>query len=174
MPIRPPKGSRPYRGTTVSVDRSKEQISKLLRDYGADGVQWAEHFQSGTLQLQFAVAREGGGAIRFRITPAAFKEKHVSWDPIKGRNVTVEAPDWPRSMRLLLAWLKTKLESIAFGLTAIEEEFLAQTVVRDGTGQETTVGELIVPAIEAGGGQLPLLTGPGEHRDAIDTGVESR
>ena len=138
--IRPPKGKKPYAGTDVPIDRSKAQISQLLREYGAGGVQWTDNFQTGQVQLRFVVQREDGKATAFQITPAAFKEKHTGWDSTKGRNVTVEAPNWPRAMRLLHAWLKSKLESIAFGLTEVEEEFLAQTVVRDIHGAETTVG----------------------------------
>ena len=100
--------------------------------------------------------REDGGAIAFHITPAAFKEKHATYDPVAGKQTVVEAPNWPRAMRLLHAWLKTKLESIAFGLTAVEEEFLAQMVVRDARGNETTAGELVIPALETGHGTLAL------------------
>jgi hypothetical protein len=167
MVIRPPKGKKPYEGTTVGIDQSKNQISKLLRDYGAEGVAWTDNFQTGQVNLRFVVQREDGRATAFSITPAAFKEKHTSWDPTKGRNLTVEAPNWPRAMRLLHAWLKSKLESIAFGLTEVEEEFLAQMVVRDASGQETTAGELIIPAIEASGGRL-ALEAPRKREDVVD------
>jgi len=166
--IKPPKGKRPYAGTAVPIERTKGQITELLRSYGAVGVQWTDRFDTGEVQLQFAVTREDGGAIQFRITPAAFKEKHSTWNSLKGKHETVEAPDWPRSMRLLLAWLKTKLESIAFGLTAVEEEFLAHTVIRDAAGRETTVGELILPAIEEGGGRLMLEPARRKADDAVD------
>ena len=156
MTIHPPKGKKPYFGTAVSVDRSKEQIGKLLRDYGAEGILWADDFRTGSVTLQFVVTRADGRATAYRITPAAFKEKHSSYDPMKGKHVTVEAPNWPRSMRLLQAWMKTKLESIAYGLTEVEEEFLAHMVVRDAHGQESTAGELVLEAIERGQGQLAL------------------
>lgn len=169
MTIRPPKGKRPYSGTHVSIDRTKEQISKLLREYGAEGVGWTEKFQTGQVNLRFVVSRPNGTNTAYSITPAAFKEKHTNWDPMKGKHVTVESPDWPRSMRLLLAWLKTKLESIAFGLTEVEEEFLAHMVVRDQYGNETTAGKLVLPAIEKGGGQL-ALEAPKERGEVVDVG----
>ena len=162
--IRPPKGKKPYAGTAVSVDQSKAHVSKLLREYGAEGVAWTDNFQTGQVQLRFVVRREDGRATAFQITPAAFKEKHSTWDSTKGRTVTVEAPNWPRAMRLLHAWLKSKLESIAFGLTEVEEEFLAQMVIRDATGRETTAGELVLPALETGRGQLALES-PRKERD---------
>lgn len=156
MTIRPPKGKKPYAGTTVSVDISKARITKLLREYGAEGVAWMDNFQTGAVNLRFVVTRDDGRATAYSITPAAFKEEHRSWDPVKGKESVVTAPNWPRALRLLEAWVKTKLESVAFGLTEMEEEFLAQTVVRDAHGEETTVGELVIPAIEQGGGKLML------------------
>ncbi len=156
MTIRPPKNRNPYQGTSVSIDVSKNRITKLLKDYGAEGVSWTDNFQTGQVNLRFVVTREDGRSTAYSITPAAFKEKHSTWSSTAGRHVTVEAPNWPRAMRLLEAWLKTKLESIAFGLTAVEEEFLAQMIVRDAHGRESTAGELVLEAIETGGGQLAL------------------
>lgn len=167
MSIKPPKGKKPYAGTAVPIDRSKSQITELLRSYGAEGVMWTDNFATGAVQLRFAVRRDDGRVTGYQITPAAFKEKHTSWDPVKGRNVTVEAPNWPRAMRLLHAWLKTKLESIAYGLTEVEEEFMAQMLVQDQYGKETTIGELVLPAVEAGGGRL-ALEAPKSRSDAVD------
>ena len=156
MTIKPPKGKTPYGGTKVPIERSKAQISDLLRAYGAEAIQWTDNFQTGEVQLRFVVKRDDGRAIGFEVTPAAFREKHSTWDSVKGRHVVVEAPDWPRSLRLLHAWVKTKLESIAYGLTTTEEEFLAQMVVTDAQGNQTTAGKLVLPAIERGGGQLAI------------------
>ncbi|HZY71360.1 MAG TPA: hypothetical protein VFF67_10345 [Thermoplasmata archaeon] len=166
MTIHPPKGRQPYHGTPVSIDQSKNQISKLMRDYGAEGVAWSENFQSGSIELRFVVKRDDGTATAYKIRPAAFKEKHRSWNPKIGKEDVVEQPNWPRSMRLLHAWLKTKLESIAFGLTEVEEEFFAQMIIRDAQGRETTAAELVLPAIEAGGGRLALE--PPKNRGAVD------
>lgn len=166
MTIRVPRDGRgrlkqPYSGSRVPVDRSKAQITELLRAYGAEGVAWTDNFATGAVELRFVVKDELGRGAAYKIVPAAFKAKHSTWDPLKGRNVSQELPDWARALRLLHAWLKTKLESIAYGLTVVEQEFLAQQIVRDAQGRETTVGELVVPAIAAGGGQLSL-PGPAE------------
>ena len=156
MVIRPPKGKKPYVKSKLNVDQSKNQISKLLRDYGCEGVSWTENFQTGQVQLRFIVGLEGGGYTQYQITPAPFMEPHRTWSAIEGKEVIETSPNWARSMRLLYNWLKTKLESIAFGLTEVEQEFLAQRVVRDVHGQETTAGELVIAAIERGNGQLAL------------------
>ncbi len=169
--IRPPKGKKPYAGTNVPVDQSKARITKLLREYGAEGVSWSDNFQTGSVNLRFIVTRSDGTATAFSITPAAFKEKHATWDSTKGRQVTTEAPNWPRSMRLLEGWVKVKLESIAFGLTTVEEEFLSQMIIYDKSGRETTAGELVIPLLEEGGGRLALES-PKRREGVQDT--ESR
>lgn len=166
--IKAPRGKKPYAGSAVPIERSKQQISQLLRDYGAEGVNWSDNFSTGEVQLRFVVRKDDGTAIGFKIVPAAFREKHSNWDPMKGKHVVTEAPDWPRSMRLLLAWIKTKLESIAFGLTAVEEEFLAQRLVRDAVGREVTVGDLVLPAIESSGGRL-ALEAPKSRDEAVES-----
>lgn len=169
MTIRPPKGREPYRGTPVGVEQSKAQITKLLRDYGAEGVSWTDNFQSGEVNLRFVVTREDGRAVGYTITPAAFKEKHPTWDSAKGRTVMVEAPNWPRAMRLLHAWLKSKLESIAFGLVETEEEFLAHRIVRDEAGIETTAGKLVLHALETG--DRLALPAPRPRPEVLDAEV---
>lgn len=156
MVIRAPKGKAPYSGTPIGVEQSKQMISKLLRDYGASGVVWGDNFTTGEVYLEFVVEREGGGAVKYRVRPAPFMEKHRTYNPRTGHEDVKELPNWPRSLRLLYGWTKVKVESIAFGLTTIEQEFLAQTVIKDETGREATVGELVLPAIEAGGGRLAL------------------
>ena len=165
MVIRPPAGKNPYAGTSVPADRSKAQITQLLRSYGVDGVLWVDNFATGEVQLRFVVTRRDGTAVGFLVTPAAFRSKHREWNPIKGKSEEREVPDWARSLRLLYAWVKVKLESIAYGLTTVEEEFLAQMVVRDGQGRETTAGRIVLPAIERGGGVLPI---DGPRRGVVD------
>jgi hypothetical protein len=167
MVIKAPKGKAPYAGTPVSVETSKMQISKLLRDYGASGVIWGDNFTTGEVSLQFAVAHEDGHLTSYRITPTPFMEEHNTWSAIKGRTEAVRSPNWPRTMRLLLAVLKAKLESVAFGLTVVEEEFLAHTVVRDAHGKEARVGDLVLHALEMGGGQL-ALEAPRKREGAVD------
>jgi hypothetical protein len=167
MGIRPPKGKKPYDGTTVSVEQSKSQVTTLLRQYGAEGVAWTDNFQTGQVNLRFVVSRDDGRTTQYSITPPPFKEKHQQWNAKLGRREIVEAPNWPRAMRLLHSWLKSKLESIAFGLTEVEQEFLAQMVVRDATGRETTAGELVLEAIETGDGRL-ALNAPRDRANALD------
>lgn len=156
MVIRPPKGKKPYGGTPLTVDQSKGQISKLLREYGVEGVQWTDNFETGQVHLRFVVRDEGGAATAFDIKPAPFLEDHKTYDSKVGHMVTVTAPSWPRAMRALYVYLKAKLEAVAYGLTEVREEFLSQMVVRDAHGAETTAGELVLAELGRGGGRLAI------------------
>lgn len=172
MTIHPPKGKHPYSGTPVGVEQSKMQISKLLRDYGVEGVQWTDDFQSGRVALRFLVRDENGQATAFDIRPAPFMEPHKTYNARLGRTETKLEPSWPRALRALYVYLKAKLEAVAFGLTEVRQEFLAQMVIRDAQGREITAGELVLPAIEQGGGQL-ALNGPKQREGTIDTDARS-
>lgn len=132
----------PYRDTEVPPERTKWEIDRMLREFGADGVQWSEIWRENKAQVQFILEVAQGRRILVRLEPPPFLGKHRSYNPAKGYSEDVTAPNWAQSYRLLKAYLKAKLESIAFGLRDVEEEFLADLVMKDSTGQERTVREI--------------------------------
>jgi hypothetical protein len=158
------KRKAPYAGTKVPAEQSRAEIDRLLHSYGVQDFQWTELWSRGVVRLQFAIqvepAREGRPArfISVRVTPPAFTAKRRTWDEKKGY-VLVDAPNWAQSMRCLLHWLKAKLEAVAYGLKSVEDEFLSDLVVRTPDGRESTVAELVRPAIASGVLNLPALTG---------------
>lgn len=176
MPFR--RKSAPYSGTEIPPEKSKVQIEKLLRDYGCDGVQWSELWKQNRAQITFVLQNPQGRSIMVRLEPPPFSSKRRTWVPETGHYEQVDAPNWAQSYRLLYAYLKAKLEAIAYGLRDIEEEFLADTVVRDQHGQERRVAEVYQEQLASG--ELRPALGPGgpipaeasKKRDAID--VEGR
>jgi hypothetical protein len=153
--------SAPYAGTEVPPERSKQQIEKLLREYGADGVQWSEIWAQNKSTLSFIFGIDNDRKILVRLEPPAFAQKRRTWNPAQGRYEQVDSPNWAQSYRLLYAYLKAKLESIAYGLRDVEEEFLSDLVVRDRMGREATVKELYQQQL-----------GSGELRPALGAGSE--
>jgi hypothetical protein len=154
----------PYADTKVPAEQTRAEIDRLLRSYGVQDFQWTELWSRGVVQLRFAIEVEPqtqGRPARFvqiRVTPPSFTAKRKSWDPKRGYT-TIESPNWPQAMRCLLHWLKAKLESVAFGLKSIEDEFLADMVVRGPDGAEHTVAELVRPALASGVLDIPALAG---------------
>jgi hypothetical protein len=135
----------PYESTKVDPDQTKMQIDKLLRDYGVSQVQWTTDYANNQVKLAFRVEAEINGVkkiIGLQLEPPTFATKRKTWNPAKGY-VTVYAPNWSQSMRLLYYWLKVKLESVAYGFSSVEKEFLSQVIVSLPNGQVRTVGDLL-------------------------------
>lgn len=142
----------PYAGTKVDPDRTRLEIEKLLRDYGVSSVQFRTDYRLNQVELQFTVEVERNGVKRgigFKVNPPTFADKRRSWDPAKGY-VTVYAPNWSQSMRMLYYWLKSKLEAVAYGFSSVENEFLSQAVVQLRDGTITTYGAALETALRSG------------------------
>ncbi len=140
----------PYADTEVPADKSRMKITELLRDYGAEGVQWSEVFSQNLTEVRFVLKHPSGRYVTVKVRPPAFGVTRKTWDAEKGRYELVVLPNWAQSYRLLYHYLKSKLEAVAYGLRDIEEEFLSDIVVRSQTGEETTVGEALRPSLAAG------------------------
>jgi len=128
----------PYRGTTVSYERTKAQIEKLLTDYGVDGVQWTSY--RGEEDLKFIVSAEVKG-VRRELIIQVKPPQMIIRRRVKGRGM-VRTPNRDQAYRLLFYWIKSKLEAVVWGLSTIEQEFLSQVSVALPDGS-TTVGEIM-------------------------------
>lgn len=149
--------------TSVSVDRSKAEIERLLARYGAS--QFALGWDRGAAHLGFRIADRtirfllplpDRAADEFRLTPAGRRR----------RSAVDQERAWEQACRsrwrALLLVIKAKLEAAAIGISTIEDEFLAWTVLPGGRGQ--TVGDELRPRIAAmiaDGKAAPLLLGGG-------------
>ncbi len=141
--------------TSVSPDRSRAEIEKILSRYGATGFMygWNETgavlgFMLGSKQYRFVLVMP---------LQAEFKRSE------KGRNRTgsqaVKAYDqairqrW-RAMSLVI---KAKLEAVTSKISTVEQEFFAWMVLPNGQ----TAGEAFLPKIEEAyeTGRMPKLLG---------------
>ncbi|MGX1745074.1 MULTISPECIES: hypothetical protein [unclassified Brevundimonas] len=146
--------------TSVSQDRSRAEIEATLKRYGATSFMYA--------------SEQTAAMIGFRISDRMVKFVLPMPDP-KSREFTHHSrgqrtPDaalkaWEQAgrqrWRALALVIKAKLEAVAAGITTIEDEFLAHTVLPDGS----TVGQFMQPqlAIAYEQGSMPttlLLGGP--------------
>lgn len=160
MTGKPRRPKAPYADTEVSVDASRVQIDRLLEENGAEAVSWATAWKAGKVALRFVVRTRKGQLVQFEVEPPSFTKKRSSWDPLKGRNVQQEEPNWPQSMRMLFFWLKAKFEGVRWGLREVEREFLNELIVTDREGRETTVGRLAERSLDSGEMALPQLADP--------------
>ena len=139
-------------GTTVTPERSQQEISGLIRRYGAD--QFMTGWEHGRAVVSF-VAR--GRTVRFVLdlptewrnyatTPAGRTRKQAEAEAAMEGEVR-------RRWRALCLAIKAKFEVIETGIASFEDEFLAYTLLPN----NHTVGDEIRPMVDQAiaAGQMP-------------------
>lgn len=154
--------SRYAQDTKVSLDASRAEIERTLRRYGAGA--FAYGWEGDVATVMF---RLGARHIRFRLALPDRNDRAFTHTP--GRNLprSAEAADkeWVQAQRqrwrALALVIKAKLEAVEAGITTAEDEFLAHTVLPNGS----TFGEWAAPQLDAAyeAGRMPALM-PGGSR----------
>ncbi len=151
---------RPYAAeTSVSTQASRAEIKRLLERYGADAFAYMSEGTKARIAFRLQ-----GRQVRFDVTLPNKGERrftHHSRGPRTPENALAE---WEQACRqrwrALALVIKAKLEAVAAGITTIEDEFLAATILPN----KQTVGEWIDPQIVRAytDGAMPglLLEGP--------------
>lgn len=145
--------------TDVSSEKSKMEIERTLRRYGA------QEFVSGWDQNKAIVMfKMDNRRIRFYLP---MPEKDTFRKTASGRarnNEWAIEQAWEQAgrqrWRALALAIKAKLEAVSSGITSFEDEFLAHIVLPNGKN----LGEVIVPQIAAAyaNKKMPPLLGSGE------------
>ncbi len=129
--------------TSVPVDRSKGHIETLLMKAGAEGYHTGWQAQSGD--------DPGWDAIEFM-----WKGKHIRFRLPRHGGRTSKADQRDRQRwRILFLVVKAKIEAVQCGIAVFEEEFLSFIVTANGK----TIGEVLLPRLEAAKGPLQLGAG---------------
>ena len=130
--------------TTVTVDRSKTEIEKILARYGATGFMYGIRsnqaviaFEANDRHVRFVLPMPDPADSSFRTTPTGLKRSPSSADAAFEQEIR-------RRWRALSLAIKAKLEVVETGIAEFDEEFLAHIVMPDGRN----VGEHTIPAID--------------------------
>lgn len=147
--------------TEVPVERTRAEIEAVLAKYGADAFAYA--VDGLRAQLGFRI---GGRYYRFALTlPPKDAKRFTALNRAPyTRSPAVAEQLWAQECRsiwrALLLVIKAKLEAVAVGISTLEDEFMAATVLGDGS----TMGETMKPQIEEhyriGGPPRLMLEGP--------------
>ncbi len=128
--------------TEVPIDRSKGEIERILKRYGAAGF---GYMTKGNQAAVMFLAH--GKQLRF-ILPLPLPEdvsRTPKGRPRKGQVVNEQLErETRRRWRALSLDIKAKLEAVETGITMFEQEFLAHIVLPNGQ----TVAEAVLPGIE--------------------------
>lgn len=133
-------------GTSVSVEKSRAEIEKLLSRYGAskfacgwDGPRVMLGFTAKGRTIRFILTMPDKSDERFRLTPSR------KWARSESEALAAWEQECRRGWRALALVIKAKLEAVESGIATFEDEFLAYTVLPGGQ----TVSEHIQPGIAA-------------------------
>ena len=148
--------SKYAQNTSVSPDRSKAEIEKTLRRYGADSFMygWEENraliaFRADGRRVKFVLPMPSPNDESFRLTPTGKARSVSAWESEYDQAIR-------QRWRALALVIKAKLEAVDTGIVTFDEEFLAHLLLPSGE----TVGERAMPEyhkILADGGSMPPL-----------------
>ena len=131
--------------TTVSVEKSRAEIEAVLRRYKAAAFGYATNANGATVMFTLADRH-----IKFVLPLPEASAREFTHTPAEGRLRTRENAEraWEQACRqrwrALALVIKAKLEAVSAGITTIEDEFLAHTLLPDGS----TAGQWMKPQIE--------------------------
>lgn len=148
------------RNTDVSPDRTQLDIQRTLRRYGATA--FAYGWQGDDAQIQFEL---NDRVIRFQLRlPGLDDVSQTETGRARKKGAAEKALEQliRQRWRALLLVVKAKLEAVETNISTFEEEFLAWTVLPDGS----TVAQHLLPALDKAitKGQMPRLALPGPTR----------
>ncbi len=137
-------------GTEVSIARSREEIEKLLRNYGATSFMYGSQGDRAAVMFELK-----GRQYRMEVSYPALRSFRSARRTDLQMQAAYEA-EQRRRWRSLALVIKAKLEAVNSEITTIEQEFLAHAVMPD----KRTVSQWLEPQIKeiyATGKMPPLL-----------------
>lgn len=127
-------------GTTVTVERSQQEIAATLTRYDVDTYTFGA--RPGRAVVEFVLADM---PIRLAIPLPAKPAQQKGRNPATGRTVDLHKA-WEQEVReawrALLLFLKANLEAVERGVITAEQAFMAFLLTPDGR----TVGDAVLPA----------------------------
>jgi len=140
--------------TTVSSERSRGELERIIARYGAD--QFAYGWREKNAVVFF---RMNGLSIRFSIVMPDKNEFSRTPGGRRSRNRDNQHKAWDQACRqrwrALALVVKAKLEAVESGITTFEEEFLSHILLPN----QSTVGEFMVPQVQQAyrSGNMPKM-----------------
>lgn len=132
----------PYVDTKVSIEKSKEEIDRLLKKFGCIGIQWT--WLEGKEILRFMHEFELKGVkkgITFEISIPEISKRTG-----RGYDKKVVGND-RQAFRIVLHIIKAKLTAVETGTETFENEFLSKILFQLPDGRTQKVGDVILDQI---------------------------
>lgn len=162
-----------YKSTTISPERSKADIDKMLKDFGISTRAWITKDGEDVLIFEWKVDVNGiVKNIAFELRPPEIREMKRVWNQKTSRTEKVNVRNDAVAYRLLFNYIKNKLEAIRVGMVTVENEFMSHIkfALKDGTS--TTLGQNFVQLMT--GNRLQNALGYEEHPTPVNVTDQSK
>ena len=145
--------------TTVSIQRSRAEIETVLQRYGASQFAYLMDTEANCAIFAFRIKRS---QVRITLPMPDRSSREFTETPSRryARSEKDAQAAWEQAckqrFRALLLIIKAKLEAVDCGISTLEREFLADTILPSGQ----TFGQWVAPQLEdiyANGKSLPPL-----------------
>lgn len=132
----------PYNNTTVNIEKSKEDINRLLKKFGCRGIQWTWLDDKEILRFIHEFEFKGvQKSITFEIgIPEISKKAGRGYDKKTMRNDR-------QAYRIVVHIIKAKLTAVETGVETFENEFLSKILYQLPDGRPMKVGDIILNQI---------------------------
>jgi len=133
----------PYADTSVSIEKSKEEINKLLKRFGCRGIQWTWLDDKEILrfihEFEFEGVKKG---VTFEISvPEIGRHRGRGYDKTFMRNDR-------QAFRIVLHIIKAKLTSVETGVETFENEFMSKILYQLPDGKTVKIGDVVFDQIQ--------------------------
>jgi len=145
----------PYMDTDVPVDRSRNDILKLLRAAGADGIQWSEIYKP-TKMTELRFIKNGiGYTLKIPVDTTDIDNQRQFIAPYRFAALVDKRE---RGLhRALFQYVQALVKAHQWGLMKFEEAFAGHINVRLPSGESMTIAEAVI-ARKTGLMELPEAT----------------
>lgn len=141
--------------TSVTPEKSQEEIKKALRRYGADKFGVMEERTKAHVMFEFS-------NLMVQITVSLpDRAEFMKSETGKSRTESAINNQWDQAIRqrwrALLLTIRAKLEAVECGISTLEQEFMAFVMMPDGR----PLGDILIPKLHeiAKSGKLPRMLG---------------
>ena len=151
------------KGTKVTVEKSRAEIERTLRRYGASSFAyaWDEAEDDQAESSAVVYFKYNGKAVRFDLTLPAVEDFRYTPSRKWEREDDHVQEEWEKGCRqrwrALALVIKAKLEAIDSGITTFDTEFLPHIMLPGGQTVADTILPQIDEAYEQGGGVPRLI-----------------
>lgn len=134
-----------YKSTEIPPERSRADIDRLLKDFGVSTRAWLTKDNQDVLVFEWIVETPGGRrALNFEFRPPRVEQTKKVWNQKLSKLEPRIVQNDAIAYRLLLNYIKNKLEAVRLGMVTVEAEFMAQIKLNLPGGSSTTLGAEIV------------------------------